>query len=233
MVYANGMRVCVIHQTTENATFDEHIRDQSFDLLDHVVWSENGENMLQNNYYDLVIIDAVTYCSGDNDYALVRSVRGIKGVIPIFLITGDTVTAGYREHMLDCGVDGCVQIPFYQDELRLRLQKLCNKKDVLLFDGTTVEVEDIDVDIREHTVRKKGGGVNLTKTEYSILFHLMLHKNIPVSNDQLSLCLDQEVKEHSSAVNIHILNLRKKLGSDQVIRTIPHYGFLVADRIFA
>jgi DNA-binding response OmpR family regulator len=76
-------------------------------------------------------------------------------------------------------------------------------------------------------VEVEGEKLLLTKTEYSILLHLFLHKNIIVSHKELLSCLDEETSKDTLAINIHIFNLRKKIKNVHLIKTVPLYGFII------
>lgn len=233
MFYATKMHTCIIHKGRKNSGFkEEHLKPHDFSTVQEIFLEEEDLMLLKKIDCDLIIFNAISYDGEITDPFIIRRIREIKKMVPIFLMTHSNTTASYRESMLDEGVDGCVQAPFSHDEFRLRIEKLFKKRNSLLFSGTVIDIRDVCIDIRNHIVKKGGEVVHLTKTEYGILLHLFLHKNLPVSSDNLTQCLGHEILEHSSAINIHILNLRKKLGGSGVIRTIPHYGFSITDSIY-
>lgn len=185
---------------------------------------------LHLHLYDALIIDVVDGGGHHEDTAMVKNIRTHIGFVPILLATGSGDSPAYRESMLNSGVDSCVQVPFSQDELRLRIAKLVCKKDTLLFEGTCISADDVSMDIRDHIVERRGQQVHLTPTEYSILFHLFLHKNALVSTGELTACLRGGAADDSQAVSIHIHNIRRKVRNERLIRTIPNYGFMVTER---
>lgn len=222
------MKICIISINKEKSIVaDQYLATFQPEKIDYYIPALTDISSIQKKIYDLIIFDGLSEVDDVRDTAFVRSLRHAKKMVPIFLVTGVNVAPSYREHMLDNGIDGCVQVPFSKEEFLLRVGKLLRKKDTLLFEGTCIDAEDISIDISKHVVKKNGEAIHVTKTEYSILFHLFLHKNIPIPNKVLSLCLGREIQDSSSAVNLHILNLRKKLGRGDIIKTIPHYGFSV------
>lgn len=223
------MNICLIHKGKRNTSgVEKYLSDLSC-RVEEIPLIESGFDVLRNCKMDVIIFDVMNHQGDDNDFLLLKKIQEITKSIPILLATNANESSRYRENMLDGGVDGCIQAPFLQEELHLRLEKLAKKRDTLLFSGTNVSASDVQMDIRSHVVQKNGKEISLTKTEHSILFHLFLHKDTLVSSNQLSECLEYEIQEKSSAVNIHILNIRRKLSDFSLIKTVPHYGFSVSD----
>jgi DNA-binding response OmpR family regulator len=175
--------------------------------------------------FDIVIFDVVYAKGNECDVETIAEIRHVTSV-PIFLIVGNNEDASYREMMFNAGIDGCIQVPFLKDELFARLKILIKKEKKPLFTGTVVHTHGVCMDIRTHHVVLKGKKLNLTKIEYSILFHLFLHKQSVVSVDELSLYIHSEVGDYPSVLNVHILNLRRKVGKLKIIRTVSQYGFM-------
>ncbi len=182
------------------------------------------------NSPDIIIFDSIIWKGDSSDVDYIQEVRKLLPSTPILLATASGESSTYRESMLDEGVDGCIQVPFLAEELHLRIMKLLSKKNNLLFNGTKVGTEEVTMDLRSHEVKQHGEQVSLTKTEYSILLHLFLHKNVLVSSKELSTCL-RDAGEDSLALGIHIFNLRKKIKTPELIKTVPLLGFTISDRV--
>jgi DNA-binding response OmpR family regulator len=176
---------------------------------------------------DIVILDFTQDSGVHDDVALVKGIQSVTRV-PLFLALRRDVEAEYRERMFNSGVDGCIQAPFLREELHARLSILIRRRDALLFTGTVVRAGDVRLNMATHEVVQEGRTLDLTKTEYSILLHLLLHKYSVVHPEELNFYIRKEKEGQSSAVNVHILNIRKKMGGEGIIRTVPHYGFLVS-----
>jgi DNA-binding response OmpR family regulator len=221
------MNIAILHKEKESpATIERQCKlfpckVSSFSLLEKPV-----EHVMLHDF-DIIIFDTTGSRGENNDRHIIKFLREKNRTTPIFLSTSEQEDAVYREKMFDAGVDGGIQTPFSSEELFLRLNKLFVKRLNLRFDGTTIATQDISLDIRNHTVEKGGERVPLTKTEYGILFHLFVHKKDLVHPEDLSPYLHGVSSNDSAALNIHILNLRKKLKNQTVIKTIPYYGFSV------
>ncbi|MBP6949236.1 MAG: response regulator transcription factor, partial [Candidatus Pacebacteria bacterium] len=223
------MNICLMYKekNSHSVLRDYFARSAKYHVEEISLHEGNTLESLKKDSIDIIIFDVISRSEYDIDSTHLEKIKEIASGVPILLATGSNETSKYREKMLDFGVDGCVQLPFLQEELFLRIEKLSQKKNTLLFSGTKIDNEYVEMDIRDHTVKAKGERINLTKTEYSILFHLFLHKDTVVSNRDLFSCLDIHTKSNSHALNIHIFNVRKKIKDMNFIRTVPNYGFTI------
>lgn len=176
----------------------------------------------------LFVLDFAYNVDVARDTELVSSLRVMTNA-PIVLLSEEGTSAIYREEMLDAGVDSCAQRPFLDEELLLRLSKVSQKKNGLLFKGTTIRHGGIAVNLRHHTIVCGDEEVNLTRTETALLEHLLLKKDRPVQYEELGICLTEKKTSGFGPVRVHISRLRSKLGNTKMIQTIPHYGFVVRD----
>lgn len=222
------MEICIIHKEKNSLSSLRSNFIDSPHFLKEVCLEETGLNAIGTIVSDVLIFDVTDSPGIYEDSRLIKKIREVTKTIPILLATSNRESSQYREMMLDAGVDGCIQMPFLNEELLLRIEKLVTKKDTLLFLGTKINARNVEIDIRSHTVNTGEGRVPLTKTEYGILFHLFLHKNSIVSNKELFGCLGEKTKEDSSVLNIHICKLRRKIKDVHIIRTIPMYGFTIS-----
>jgi len=88
---------------------------------------------------------------------------------------------------------------------------------------------DVELDPAARTVRKGETPVALSTREFDLLHALMLNTNRVLTREQLEQHLyswGQEVE--SNAVEVHVHNLRRKLGS-ALIQTIRGVGYVLRD----
>jgi two-component system KDP operon response regulator KdpE len=225
------MNVIIIHKGSKNSSSVRNYLDRNDEYsFEEISLYDGTLSGLKDIIPDIVIFDSIIWKGDLSDVGLIKEIRKILPRVPILLASSNSESSKYHEEMLNEGVDGCVQVPFLAEELHLRIMKLVSKKNTLLFNGTSIGTEDVTMDIRNHVVAQHGEKVSLTKTEYSILLHLFLHKNVLVSTKELSSCL-KEAGEDSLALGTHIFNLRKKINSPELITTVPLYGFTVSDKL--
>lgn len=89
---------------------------------------------------------------------------------------------------------------------------------------------DVALDPTAREVVRGGAPVELTKTEFDVLFALMEHPGRVFSRESLARAGGQadpaDPAAGESAVKLHVMNLRRKLGAD-VIETVRGVGYRV------
>jgi two-component system, OmpR family, response regulator len=84
--------------------------------------------------------------------------------------------------------------------------------------SSLIEVRDVIIDTRARSVMRSGRAVALTAREYAILEYLVLHRGEVVTRTMLYEHLFDETDDTlSNLLDVHVFNLRKKLGADLVV----------------
>ena len=87
------------------------------------------------------------------------------------------------------------------------------------------------MDIQRHTVTKDGEEVTLTPKQFDVLVFLMKHVDLAVSRDQLlSAVWGYEFEGESRTVDIHVQQVRKKMGLQGRLVTISKLGYRLESR---
>lgn len=144
--------------------------------------------------------------------------------IPVIILTArDTVQD--RIAGLNAGADDYLVKPFDLAELIARIHALLRRAH-----GRTSAIIDyagLQLDPATLQVRQDGQTIQLSARECAILLDLLEHQGTALSRSRLEESLygwNEEVE--SNAIEVHIHNLRKKLG-DQLIKTIRGVGYLI------
>ena len=114
---------------------------------------------------------------------------------------------------LDLGADDYLAKPFSLLELTSRMQAIIRRKHGLK--KNTMDVHGFTVDMTNRIISFKTTAISLTKKEFDILQYLLINKNRVVTRVQLTEHIWDnalEVDYDSNYVDVHIKNLRKKLG---------------------
>jgi two-component system response regulator QseB len=157
---------------------------------------------------------------------VLRAWRPRRNPLPVLVITArDTVKD--RIAGLDAGADDYLVKPFDLDELSARvralLRRAAGRAEPLLECGA------VTVDSAKREVRVRGKPVSLSAKEYLLLSALMERPGSVLSRAQLEDRIYGWGEEVSSnAVEVHVHNLRRKLGED-VIKTVRGVGYTVRD----
>ena len=203
---------------------DEHpIRNliqRNLELVGHTCVGIGDGNealsVIENEKFDLMIFDVMLpHASG---FELITHASGT----PVIFVTAKE---GINDRLkgLSLGADDYIVKPFEIQELLLRVRAVLRrtKKDdsELTFDGVTV-------DFSAKKVVRGGEEVYLTPKEYSLLETLVLNRNIALSRDKLiTLVWGYDYDGDSRTVDVHIRQLRAKLGITHRLKTLYKTGY--------
>jgi len=170
--------------------------------------------------FDAVVLDLML--PDGSGFDVLRELRGRNDVTPVLLLTArDTVRD--RIHGLDSGADDYLGKPFDLDELAARLRALRRRS--LGRAKATIDWQGLVLDPERRTVEAEGEPLNLSRREFALLLALVERPGVVHSKPELEDILygwQEEVE--SNAVEVHIHNLRAKIGRDR-IETVRGLGY--------
>ncbi len=148
--------------------------------------------------------------------------------IPVIIVTAKTGEIDAVKG-LDMGADDYVTKPFGVMELVSRVKAVLRRTQKKAKPVTVYK--NIELDESRHTVLVDGAEVELTYKEYEILKYLIKNKGIVLTRDRLmEIVWGYNFEQGNRTVDVHILSLRKKLGSaGEHIKTIRNVGYKVGD----
>jgi len=156
--------------------------------------------------------------------AVLAAIRKARITTPVLVLTArDTVPE--RILGLDTGADDYVVKPVDLLELAARLRALVRRSHGRPDECLTAQ--DVVLDPASRTVRRADLPVVLSTREFDLLHAFMLGAGRVLSREQLEQQLyswGQEVD--SNAIEVHIHNLRRKLGSG-LIQTVRGVGYML------
>lgn len=171
--------------------------------------------------YDAIVLDAML--PGFDGWELLRRLRPGK-TTPVLMLTARDAVAD-RVRGLDAGADDYLTKPFDLVELCARLRALIRRSCHEVVNRLTLG--DLAIDLATRTVVVKGLPVALTATEYALVEFLALHRGEVVSRTTLYDHLFDEAHDSlSNLLDVHIANLRRKIGRDVVLTRRGH-GYLI------
>ena len=188
-----------------------------------VLWVRSGEDALAElprHPVTLVVLDIGL--PGIDGFEVCRR---IAGKVPVIMLTARDEVAD-RVAGLELGADDYIQKPFSPRELTARIKAVLRRAGggVAADDVTTLGPVTLARGSRE--VRVDGSEVELTQREFDLLEYLLRHAGQVVSRDELLEAVWGFVSPgQTRTVEVHVAQLRKKLGDHDVIKTVRGLGY--------
>ncbi|MBI4005500.1 MAG: response regulator [Gammaproteobacteria bacterium] len=193
-----------------------------FYSIDWIKDGNQAESALLSTDYDAVILDL--NLPGQSGLDILSKLRNSSKTLPVLILTARD-TLDNKIEGLDHGADDYMVKPFDLDELAARLRALIRRAH-----GRThplLQHRDIIMDIAEHSVNKGGIDIELSVREFALLQLLLENAGKVLSRPKIEDKLYSWGEEiESNTVEVHIHNLRKKIGAD-IIKTIRGVGYVM------
>lgn len=188
-----------------------------------------GLEKARSNDFDLAILDVML--PKMNGFEVLSNIRETSD-LPVLMLTarGDDVD---RIGGLEIGADDYLPKPFNPRELlaRLRaiLRRIGNDDENAL--AEKIIVDDLDLSRSARAVTRDGEELSLTSVEFDLLAALLQQAGTIVKKEDLSeTVLDRRLSPYDRSLDMHISNLRKKLGArndgGERIKTIRSVGYI-------
>ncbi|WP_406625016.1 response regulator transcription factor [Acidovorax sp. SDU_ACID1] len=194
-----------------------------------VDWLQRGDQAataLATHAYQCVLLDrGLPGLDGDAVLKALRSAGASQAQLPVIVITARDTLAD-RVQGLDLGADDYLVKPFDLEELSARVRAALRR-------GAAQQAPQlrhgaVALDPAAKRVALDGAPVTLTAREFAVLQALMRHPTHILSRAQLEEALygwGEEVE--SNAIEVHVYNLRKKLGNRFIV-TVRNQGYGLA-----
>ncbi|MBM0863133.1 DNA-binding response regulator [Staphylococcus epidermidis] len=173
--------------------------------------------------YDLYILDLML--PNINGLEICRQIRQ-KTTTPIIIITAKSETYD-KVAGLDYGADDYIVKPFDIEELLARIRAVLRRqpdKDVLDINGIIIDKDAFKVTVNGHQLE-------LTKTEYDLLYVLAENRNHVMQREQiLDHVWGYNSEAETNVVDVYIRYLRNKLkpfNKEKSIETVRGVGYVI------
>lgn len=173
--------------------------------------------------YDLYILDLML--PNINGLEICRQIRQ-KTTTPIIIITAKSETYD-KVAGLDYGADDYIVKPFDIEELLARIRAVLRRqpdKDVLDINGIIIDKDAFKVTVNGHQLE-------LTKTEYDLLYVLAENRNHVMQREQiLNHVWGYNSEVETNVVDVYIRYLRNKLkpfNKEKSIETVRGVGYVI------
>ena len=187
---------------------------------------EDGERavtLISERDYDLVLLDVML--PGLDGFSVIQRIQSDKTPV-IFLTAVQDVADKVRG--LKLGAEDYIVKPFEAVELLARVEVVLRRTNR---GKTQICYGDITVNLDEHVVKKGNDPVSLTPKEFDVLVFFLQNTDIALSRERLlSAVWGYEFAGETRTVDIHVQQVRRKMGLQRQLITIPKLGYRLESR---
>lgn len=192
-----------------------------------VDWVRDGQAALyeiKNTSYAALVLDIGLPLK--DGFTVLKELRAEKNSLPVLVLTAqdaiESITQG-----LDLGGDDYVVKPVALEVLAARLRAIIRRAEGV--SQNEIKCGDLLLSPLSFRAELNGDELSLSKKEFALLHALMLSSGRVLTKGQLEDQLYSWGHEvESNAIEVHIHNLRKKIGSN-LIQTIRGVGYQFKD----
>lgn len=185
-----------------------------------VTSSEKAADLIQQNCYDLVLLDVMM--PKIDGYDLLEYIRP-TGTPSIFVTAKDAVSERVRG--LHSGADDYIVKPFAPAELTARVEAVLRRTG-----RATVQYSlwGCTVDTAACRVTRAGQEIKLTRKEYELLLLLLRGRGTALYRDYLYETLwGDDMSLDTRTLDTHITRLRKKLDLGDKLHAVRQVGYML------
>ena len=184
-----------------------------------------GLEKLENNYYDLALIDwMLPSLSG---YEIIKTLRIKNQQLKIIMVTAKDNEMDVVKG-LEAGADDYVTKPFSSRELNARIKAQFRER--IAGNENVITIDDLVIDKNKRSVSRNEETINLSKIEFELLLYLIKNKNVVISRESIieniwNINDDVDVR----TIDTHISSIKKKLALKNRIITKRGVGYVFVD----
>jgi len=190
-----------------------------------VLWLRNGEEAvaeLRRHPVRLIVLDVGL--PGIDGFEVCRRVRAQSNV-PIVMLTARDEEPD-RVVGFELGADDYVPKPFSPRELEARIRAILRRAEPQSSDDAVLSAGEIVLRRDSHDVTVDGEAVQLTAKEFDLLTCFLEHQGIVLSRERLlDIVWGMSYPGGTRTVDMHVAQLRRKLGDAEAIHTVRGAGY--------
>lgn len=221
------MRLLIVEDDVKIAALIEKgMREAGFEVE---VCHDGNSGLAQGltGRYDAAVIDIML--PGLDGLQVIEQLREQRVSTPVLILSARQ-SVDDRIRGLQRGGDDYMVKPFSFNELLARIQALI-RRDKKHGEPTTLEYEDLSMDLLRREVRRQGEKIELPAKEYALLEYLMRHpENIVSKTSILEQVYDYSFDPQTNVVDVLVCRLRNKIDRDfqqKLIHTVRGMGYVL------
>jgi len=129
---------------------------------------------------------------------------------------------------LDEGADDYVTKPFGMEELLARIRVALRRASGITTSSAIFTADDLEVDLANHVVKRRGQILKLTRTEYELLVYMVTNcGKVLTHRELLHNVWGSEYGEEAEYIRVFIGQLRRKIEDDPTLLTYNLFSFIL------
>ena len=213
------MNILVVDDEIEIADLIElYLKNEGYNVY-KTYSSEKALKIIEKRNIDLALLDIMM--PGIDGFTLCQTIRKNHN-FPIIMVTAK-ITDADKIKGLNIGADDYITKPFMPLELIARVKaQLRRYKNYNQNQNKMLVIKDLTIDKDKHECLKNGKKINLTPTEFNILYLLANNKDKVITTEQLfeEVWKEPYLTSSNATIMVHIRHLREKLGENDKIKYI-------------
>ena len=181
--------------------------------------------LLEKEKYDLILLDLMLPAISGEE--IIEKVKDT----PIIVLSAK-VSSDDKVNCLLSGANDYITKPFDGKELLARIEVQLRPKNECS-NIETLKYKELELLNDNHTLLVSNKKINLTKTEYAILKHLLLNPNQVITKNKLLDLISMDTEDcDENSLRVHISNIRKKIRDyteKKYIESIWGIGFKIKE----
>jgi len=186
----------------------------------------SGLELANKEHPSLIILDLMLPEMDGKDVCRALKSNPVTQSIPILMLTAKAEEVD-RVIGFELGADDYVTKPFSPRELVLRVKAILRRKEAPQEDEKLLRIGDLLIDRGRHRVSIKEKTIQLTSTEFKLLYELASKRGrVQTRENLLDKVWGYTYEGYARTVDTHIRRLREKLGKmGEAIETIRGIGY--------
>ncbi|AJI08340.1 response regulator transcription factor [Bacillus cereus] len=205
-----------------------NLQRAGFNVLEASTGEEALEIFRTHQAIDIALLDVML--PGIDGFEVCRKIRDFNDQLGVIMLTACVQNKEIIQG-LTMGADDYIEKPFSPTELIARIKSLLRRINLNMKDGDLIHSGPFVLNNLEESLYKKGKKIELTPTEYMILFQLMYNSSKPISRDELlNTIWGEHYEGETKVVDVNIRRIRQKIelnpSDPQYLLTIWGKGYI-------